>query len=121
MKIDTEKDQRFLRLMYYIQKNNSNAVLTIYRVSRELMPHDVKLVSSGWVAEISEPKKNNTERKKGGRPPKLTENDIPQIYLWLSQGIKKREIARRKSVDLHTICDFLKKHFEADLSWHEPQ
>ena len=122
MKIDTEKDQSFLFLLYSLQKNKSNAASEPRTVIKRFEEREVIRTtnqSNGlyWysLAPLPEPERNPEninselpEHSKGGRPRKLTAEQEPTIRKWKSMDLSNVEIAHRLGVSEGTIRNFCK-------------
>jgi len=121
MIIDTEKNQMFLELIYYLQINKSNAVLSPKGSADKLLNRQVYRaydnVKNKWFFSL-QPIKNierGTEKinKVGGRPRTLSDEQIKEIKLFWASAEKsdknKSALARKYNVSEKVIRNILKQ------------
>lgn len=119
MKIDTEKDQQLLSLLYSLQNNNSNATLTPWRVANAIEKRKVYKAFNWDIKKYVyslEPISDHQKRQKkasfkkaiGGRPQILSQQDKENIDQWKAAGTSNRQIAKMLKVSEGTIRKYLK-------------
>jgi len=113
MLIDTEKNQKFLALIYSLQNNLSNAVSNPAYKARMLQEKRVYRAYDNqrycYVYGL-EPIEDMPSKQcgKSGRPKTLTSEQKEQITAWKENGISNRVIAKELRVSEGTVRNFLK-------------
>lgn len=113
MLLDTTKNQKFLETLYMIQQSKSNHVRKIataiskietqkvyraYDYIKQCNIYALNPISDVLIAP---------EKQVGGRPRVLSDEQQAQIKIWTTEGVAKREMARRLGVSDWTIRCFL--------------
>ena len=106
MLIDTEKNQKFLRLIFLIQGNNSPAVNNIWSAADEVLNKKVYRHNNKYSLQ---PENNIPKpRKKGGRPFTLTIEQEQQLFNWHAAGVSNYEIGRQLGICEGSVRRYLK-------------
>ena len=114
--LNLEKDQLFLRLMYQLQNNRSNAILRLKETATKLCnetvcyDYDDKTRKYSYHLQSQPPKsKLKDTQSLGGRPAMLTDSQIKEI-ISLKPYLSNRELGNMFNVHESTIRKAIKNH-----------
>ena len=119
MRIDTEKNQDFLRLIYTLQNNKSNAVLEPKRISKNIESRKVQRFYDSnkkeffYYIENSYFAENKTKcdiKMQGRKPKKFGQDEILEMQKMSKSGISNIKIAKHFKCSETTIRNYLKTY-----------
>lgn len=105
-KIDILKNQKFLRLIYRIQNNDSNAINSVKRALDDMEVGNVRYINGVFYADAQKP---NPIIMNGKKPKMFTEEQQEEIRkMFYIEKLPKTQIAKKMRCSEKTIRNYLK-------------